>query len=1200
MVFFVTLSSSVLAAEEVIQERAEINQPVQWVHKISLENAREDVLVDIPRGAANVRVTNVDDGVRSEVAQNKLARDGARLTINENVKEAIVTYTTEAPTVREEEVNDYTKRVTISSDVHYTDIYSYTTIPETQRDQISLYRVTDGVREKTEIQRYVDTNNNGFIDRIEWITPQLSTETFEIVIVKATHLDENKEFISDIYGEVLALDNEWSEEIYGDEFVRITFEKELHAGNDITLFVRNTQELDTKIEVYYYNSSEKITEFPIIEGLGYYRVLLNGLEGTHDTFDLKIVNSDEENAYLEFDHIIDPTEYLIPYNGVLTTTGTTNDGTFAVSKISNDCDEGTCNNTNAWRAGFDDANPANTQIDWYFNLASLGIRGSDIEYAFMSGGGCWAGGFSASDCDGSDDAEFAAGTAPQLQMFIYNWNTSSWESFGDGYTITDGGNPGIGMGANYSSYMELKESGFSNNLMNEDGKVIIRYNITKATMGATYDVVGIYDYAQLSIQHTSPGTPRSCNYHGSASSSGVFCNANNGANEDATDATYDSCTDGIWAGSPDAVENIYLNTTSVVTGNSIEATCELNCYDSGNEYGIFYNSGSGWANKAYGNCNGAGLENKSVNISIPFTPGKHSVRCWISYSGCDSSNSCCASSFADNDDLNFTVTATQCGTIDKYTMLTENITTSGNCFSIGADNVTLNCNGHSITYGTAGSGGYGVYNNGYDNVIVKYCDIKEGTAGSSQTGIYFTGGADDGTIFENKITTIGGGSYGIRASSGSDRTLIDSNTISTSGSTSYGLAVTSSDNSTIIRNDIGTSGTSSHGLSFHAGSTGNRAEGNTIQTQGSSARGVSLYSGSENLIVYNEITTEGSGAIGVRLSTNSDGNYIVGNDIASSNGLEIDDLGSSVDNYLVYANSKGIIYWTDQNFIDNLDVNVTNDQGIGIGKNLFIGENIVAINTSAFGPNPGINSSANITMYGLNYTLVDEIVKYKEYTNESGTVLASGTDCKGGSCEELSYNIWYDGSKELVFSTTSLGSFAIDGSIYQQTCNLNGSAGATGVFCNANNSANEDWTDGTHDSCTDGNMAGSPDGILDIKVENLDDPTGEINVGENLSLSCDGYCHYIGDGLNYTYMIQYLKLPSGNWTMLSMVPCSRYRNETKKTTSFVFDPMISGTHYLRCYTNRRSEACYNMTLDDGMCCNSSYADHDDLAFEVYE
>ncbi len=129
----------------------------------------------------------------------------------------------------------------------------------------------------------------------------------EIIITKAMHLDKNKKFISDIYNEARAKDQLWSEPIYHNEIIRVTFEQILDFSRDITLYVRNEQALNTKIEVYYAGTNNKITEFPIISEEKYYKILLTGMKGSNDTFDLKIKNMDDnKNAYLEFEHIIDP------------------------------------------------------------------------------------------------------------------------------------------------------------------------------------------------------------------------------------------------------------------------------------------------------------------------------------------------------------------------------------------------------------------------------------------------------------------------------------------------------------------------------------------------------------------------------------------------------------------------------------------------------------------------------------------------------------------------------------------------------------------------------------------------------------------------------------------------------------------------------------------------------------------------------
>jgi len=57
-----------------------------------------------------------------------------------------------------------------------------------------------------------DLDNDGMIDYIEWNAERLSNQTYELIIEisKAEHLDENRTFLSDVYEQVKALDNNWS------------------------------------------------------------------------------------------------------------------------------------------------------------------------------------------------------------------------------------------------------------------------------------------------------------------------------------------------------------------------------------------------------------------------------------------------------------------------------------------------------------------------------------------------------------------------------------------------------------------------------------------------------------------------------------------------------------------------------------------------------------------------------------------------------------------------------------------------------------------------------------------------------------------------------------------------------------------------------------------------------------------------------
>ena len=123
---------------------------------------------------------------------------------------------------------------------------------------------------------------------------------FVIEIIKAEHLDSNRNFISDIYGEVKALDNVWSKTISSGDYVRITFEENLTSENDIIIYPR-IMSGEPRIEIYEKNGDKIIAEFTDIISNENNKVLLPNLQGIQDVFDLRILEGS-----LEFDYIVDP------------------------------------------------------------------------------------------------------------------------------------------------------------------------------------------------------------------------------------------------------------------------------------------------------------------------------------------------------------------------------------------------------------------------------------------------------------------------------------------------------------------------------------------------------------------------------------------------------------------------------------------------------------------------------------------------------------------------------------------------------------------------------------------------------------------------------------------------------------------------------------------------------------------------------
>ena len=87
--------------------------------------------------------------------------------------------------------------------------------------------------------------------------------------------------------------------------------------------------------------------------------------------------------------------------------------------------------------------------------------------------------------------------------------------------------------------------------------------------------------------------------------------------------------------------------------------------------------------------------------------------------------------------------------------LTGNVSSTGTCFTISSQNITLDCTGNWITYSTGGAiNTPGVYTNQFNSTI-KNCNILDGNWGSSQItryGIYFNAN-DNSTLFNNFVNT---------------------------------------------------------------------------------------------------------------------------------------------------------------------------------------------------------------------------------------------------------------------------------------------------------------------------------------------------------------------------------------------------------------------------------------------------------------
>jgi len=172
----------------------EINKPIKWRKNLLKENygnvSKEfNITFKLDGYAFNISVfdkqldkkindslINIKDNEKSVVFKD--------LIDAKKTKEYYVEYETPGPVSYENEISPARKRIVVSSDINYTGVLAYTNITEITSDSsnIRLYWVKNNTRELFENISYIDQDNDLLIDRIEWIVPHFSNQTFEVEV----------------------------------------------------------------------------------------------------------------------------------------------------------------------------------------------------------------------------------------------------------------------------------------------------------------------------------------------------------------------------------------------------------------------------------------------------------------------------------------------------------------------------------------------------------------------------------------------------------------------------------------------------------------------------------------------------------------------------------------------------------------------------------------------------------------------------------------------------------------------------------------------------------------------------------------------------------------------------------------------------------------------------------------------------------
>ena len=261
--------------------------------------------------------------------------------------------------------------------------------------------------------------------------------------------------------------------------------------------------------------------------------------------------------------------------------------------------------------------------------------------------------------------------------------------------------------------------------------------------------------------------------------------------------------------------------------------------------------------------------------------------------------------------LSFSVAAVSCGdTVTGDVTLTGDLSCSGDGLVVGASDITIDCNGHSIS-GDGDSGDYGIDNSaGEDNVTVKDCVIDNFYDNIRQEGA-------NGHFYNNTLKNGRGGVLTYTASATSS--VIENNTALNND---YGIVLwSSSGNGHIIRNNY----VKDNKYNIYVTSEDNNITDNTLLDSSD----VSLFINRDsNIVSKNFINkTNSQDCIQIR----SDDNIVENNNLSNAARAGLLFYSGAYDNIIrnnyIYDNlDKGIAdYDTNSGF----RINVTNNTFIG-------------------------------------------------------------------------------------------------------------------------------------------------------------------------------------------------------------------------------------------------------------------------------
>lgn len=230
----------------------------------------------------------------------------------------------------------------------------------------------------------------------------------------------------------------------------------------------------------------------------------------------------------------------------------------------------------------------------------------------------------------------------------------------------------------------------------------------------------------------------------------------------------------------------------------------------------------------------------------------------------------------------------------------QSLTSTGTCFYISAEEITLNCQGNILTFGTSGEESYGikVLN---DGATIQNCGIFSGNSSGTEYGI-FLDTVNNVEINSNQIIVEGIEAYGIYTQS-SDSVSIINNTINSTADSGTGITIDFQGDYVVYGNLVNTEGSLIHSF-YNENGDGLNLTGNFFRTSGNEANGLYLTATTDSVFNNNTVLTLGDSAYGFFLDFNSALNEIGENNVSTygneSHGLYLD---NNCPNNILFGNS---------------------------------------------------------------------------------------------------------------------------------------------------------------------------------------------------------------------------------------------------------------------------------------------------------